>query len=429
MLARSRSPWLLSVVLCALSLCALLVRANPAAAQVPGALESSEAVSWHAGLTERGPDAGITLPDVIEPVPLDQAGAIAAHSCDQVRFTDHYELILTDAHLISGGTGTRLCLVWDDRWGSYLAILLNHRTAEEFRDAKGQLQPLLALVGVDSCEVAFWTVLETALRQTLSLRDRQDAGRRCEPEVIAHGPLSEARTAETRDAIARAVAWGEETYRWPLTWPLRLHLYDDHDAFVEGVRREAGNEIANAQSLSITYGVTTMIANGMMGVLLDASSLPRAGDLAMLTAHEYAHIAQTGALGSPRALPFFAYEGGAEYFASLVVGPDAPPLVGRFRAALADERSGRAVPLTELLTAPRASDPRRLSAGYSRGYAAMRFLAARWGPDAFSETMLAAADSPPARYLEALARVTGLPLDAFDRALGLWLREQVNDEG
>jgi hypothetical protein len=146
----------------------------------------------------------------------------------------------------------------------------------------------------------------------------------------------------------------------------------------------------------------------------------------MLVAHEFAHVAQAGLLGHPDFLPFFAIEGGAEYFASLVVGPEQKNLAGRFREAVADERAGRTVPLRELIAEPREDDRARVAASYARGYAAMRFLTARWGTESFTRLHRDNVDGDPERFLGAMARLTGLSLDDFDRELAAYLIAQTS---
>jgi hypothetical protein len=240
--------------------------------------------------------------------------------------------------------------------------------------------------------------------------------------VIAYGPHSAARVDEVRTWMSATVATAEAVFHWQLTWPLRVHLYDDHAAFVEGNRVEGGDPRATAQSLRTAFGRTAMSPNGMLGFLLDISRFPEPVDLAMVAAHEFAHIMQAGLLGCSCAMPFFAIEGGAEFFASLVVGPDQRDLAERWRVAVADERAGRAVPLRELIERPDPADRRRMAASYSRGYAAFRFLANRWGVDAVVQLHLDSIGGTPARFLDNLKRITGLTLDDFDNALSDELR-------
>ena len=354
------------------------------------------------------------------------AQAQAPRTCAQLRFTDRHDisLVLTDADLIAESDGSRLCLLFDPRWDSYSVWLLNHASVEEFRHTKAQFQPVLDAAGIDLCRIGFWTTVDTALRRQIALRDRQDAGRPCEPELIAHGPKSEQRIEEVRAAIATIRAAGEQTFRWPLTWPLRVHLYDDHDSFVTGVRREGGDDEVTRQRLETVFARAGIIANGMYGFMVDTARFRRAVDVTMVVAHEYTHMAQAGVLGCTCYLPWFAIEGGAEYFASLVVGSEQRDLAGRFRDAVREDRAGRAVPLRELVRRPRDDDQRRSFAGYTRGYAAMRFLTLRWGAESFTHLHLENVEGSPNRFVEAMERLTGLSLDAFDQELSAYLRSQ-----
>jgi hypothetical protein len=347
---------------------------------------------------------------------LEQAQPV--RSCDQVQAGEGASLVP-----LPGADESRACLFWSERWQSYSAYLINQRSIDEFRRTKERVQPLLADAGIDLCRVAAWSAVETSVRRTMTVADRQDAGQRCRPEVIAHGTQSGKRVEEMQSWMDASVGRGEEVFQWSLTWPLRVHLYDDHRAFVQGNRVEGGDPGTTERSLANAFGRTVMSPNGMLGFLLDASRFPGPADLGMVTAHEYAHIIQTGLLGGNGALPWFAVEGGAEYFASLVVGPDQADLVERLRVAVADERSGRAVPLHELIRRPDPADQRRGAAAYSRGYAAFRFLAEHWGAAAFAELHIENIGGSPSRFLEHLKRITGLTLDDFDAALSDYLRE------
>jgi hypothetical protein len=350
-----------------------------------------------------------------EPPALEQAQPM--RSCAQVPAGEDVRPVT-----LPGADESGACLFWSERWQSYSAYLINQRSIDEFRRTKERLQPLLADAGIDLCRVAAWSAVETSVRRTMTIADRQDAGRRCRPEVVAHGPQSEKRVDDMQAAMDAAVARGEDVFQWSLTWPLRVHLYDDHRAFVQGNRTEGGDQRVTERSLANAFGRTVMNPNGMLGFLLDASRFPGPADLGMVAAHEYAHIIQTGLSGGSSALPWFAVEGGAEYFASLVVGPDQPDLVERLRVATADERSGRAVPLREVIRRPDPADQRRSAAAYSRGYAAFRFLADHWGADAFGELYTQNIGGSPSRFLDHLKRITGLSLDDFDAALSDYLR-------
>ncbi len=352
-----------------------------------------------------------------------QAGPAA--DCWNLTFGDvegsRLRLVLTDADVMAGGDGTRGCVFHDARWDSYGVILLNQGSIAEFRRTKSQLQPLFVEAGVDPCRIAFWTTPATSLQRQITLQDRNDTGYYCMPEVISHGPNSDRRIDEVHASADVSVVMAESVFGWPFTWPVRVHLYDNHEDFVNGKRIEGGDERANSQTLEFAFGVTTILDNGMVGVLVDVSRFPEPIDLRMLLAHEFAHVAQAGLLGDTSALPFFAVEGGAEYLASLVVGPDQHDLADRFHTAVVDESRGNAVPLRQLIAQPSASDQRLTSAAYSRGYAAMRFLTDRWGRDAFTRLHRENVGGTPQRFTQNLTRLTGMSLDEFDRELRKWL--------
>jgi hypothetical protein len=372
------------------------------------------------------PDVPPAADGLLAPTPPIEGQPRSATTCDGLtNATDQDDqLVLTDADLEPGATGSRLCLYWDGRWASYFVVLINQRTLAEFRATKARLQPLLAAAGIDLCLVAFWTAPESAIQRGMSAADRQDAGRRCEPVIITHGPLGGQMAEELREALAAAAGTAERLMDWPLTWPIRAHVYDDHDTFVRGAVEEGGNSRATPQSLQNVRGMAGIIANGMRGFLVDASGFTNPRGLQALIAHEYFHIVQAAVLGCTCNGPFWAIEGGAEYFAALVAGAEERSLVRRYQAAASDEYTGQAVPLTQLRRQPPESDRTRTLAAYTRGYAAFRFLALTWGEDAFARLHRAPGPGSVNDYLDLLAAITGLSLDDFDTALGAFLREE-----
>ncbi|MGD9890885.1 MAG: hypothetical protein AB7R89_02250 [Dehalococcoidia bacterium] len=352
-----------------------------------------------------------------------------AADCWHLTFSDieasRLQLILTDVDMLAGGDGTRACVFQDARWNSYGVILLNQQSIGEFRRTKAQLQPLIVNAGVDPCQIAFWTTPATAVQQQMTLHDRNDAARYCVPEVISHGPSSERRVAEVRASTDASVLAAESALGWLFTWPVRVHLYDSHEDFVNGKRIEGGDDQTNGESLEFSYGLTTLLDNGMVGILIDTSRFPEPIDLRMLLAHEVAHVAQAGLLGDTGTLPFFVHEGGAEYIASLVVGGDQRDLADRLHTALVNELRGEAIPLRDLIARPGSSDLALASAAYSRGYAAMLFLTERWGLDSFTRLHQENVGGTPELFIQNLARVTAMSLDEFERELRAWLRGQV----
>jgi hypothetical protein len=211
-------------------------------------------------------------------------------------------------------------------------------------------------------------------------------------------------------------------FDWELSWPVRIHIYDNLDAYVTGNRDEGGDESASRETLEDVPGITgAPMANGGFGQLINLEELRDPADLRRVLTHEFAHVVQAGVLGDPDDLPFFVVEGGAEYFASLIVGPEHGGLVRRFREAMSDERTNQAVPLREIVRAPNPNDGNRFSASYSRGYAAMRFLVAEWGQESFVRLHRENIGGTPERFIEALSRLTGKSLDGFDADLRRYL--------
>lgn len=389
---------------------------------IPATARADEPIPQDGGITN------VTLQDLDgwQNAPYSQMQP--ARSCDALTVEpeepDRFQLILTDADLIAEGDGSRLCLFFDSRWGSYAAVLLNQRTIDEFRRTKADLLPLVTEAGIDPCAIAIWTAPESAIQARSTRADRNGTAYICSPLIYSHGRVSDGTAAEAQASFEVSIRAAEEVFGWQLTMPIRVHLYDSHEALVEGKREEGGDDRAATRNYDSVYGITTLLDNGMVGILVDASNFPDPNDLRMLIAHEYAHIAQAGLLGNPNVLPFFVAEGGAEYFASLVIGADQRYLSERFWSAVADERAGEAVPLRELVDTPDDDDRRRALAAYSRGYAAMRFLTENWGRDSFTQLHQANIGGTPQRFIDNLTRLTGLSLDAFDRELRRWLLAQ-----
>ena len=395
---------------------------GPAAGWPPP--QSLVAADYGAQIGERDAWLDLTAEDPTAWWDATVASSQPAPHCSDIRFNDvsatEVSLAHTDADLIAESDGSRLCIFFDARWDTYSAWMLSPRSIEEFRETKAQLQPLLSSIGIDACRIAFWNSLDRQVRRQVTLDDRHDAGRECAPEVTTHGPHSGARRGEVESGFSASVAKAEEIFGWRLSWPLRIHAYDTQNDFVAGVRREGGDTSSPANVLASVNGTTTILASGHFGFLLNLSRMPAVQDLHRLVAHEFAHVAQSGALGDADSLPFFVIEGGADYFASLLVGTDHPILVGRFRSAIADERTGHTFPLRELVDVPDDDDP-RYDAAYTRGYASMRFLTARWGAESFIRLHRENVGGNHQRFLEAMARLTNMSLDAFDGELRSYL--------
>lgn len=333
-------------------------------------------------------------------------------------FTDP-ELVLTDAQMFAGSPGNRVCVFWDRLWRVYGVYPLNHRSLDEFRETKSAILPRMEEAGIDVCRIAYFQpVGRGATNQNLW----HDVGRRCEAEIVAHGSRSERRLDEVRVSLAAAQARTEELLGWPLSWPLRIHVYDNKDDYVEGIRVDAGANVPEYKAKQ-SAGMAITQPDRITAIALDISGFPTQDDMTELVAHEYHHIAQNAVLGASSTLPYFVKEGGAEYFASLVVGADQRGLRILFQKAVDDERAKKAKPLSMLIMDFGAVSPE----AYSRGYAAMRFLVARWGEEAFLQLYMDNIDGTANQYLLNMTRVTNMTLDEFDRELNAWLRSFPSD--
>jgi hypothetical protein len=134
--------------------------------------------------------------------------------------------------------------------------------------------------------------------------------------------------------------------------------------------------------------------------------------------HQYFHVVQGGVIGSPWYLPEFVDVGAADYFAMQVLGERHPAFSIMFQAAVADALSGRADPLSKHV---KPGNPNG-SSSYLRGFVAMRYLADRWGANAWIDLMWQNVDGNANNYLFNFSRLTGLTVDEFDRDMNEWLR-------
>ena len=149
-------------------------------------------------------------------------------------------------------------------------------------------------------------------------------------------------------------------------------------------------------------------------------------------AHEWTHVAQGGLSTRLDTTPHWFQEGQAEYQEARRGGYKG----GNLLRAIHDQRSGAAVSLLELGTtaqwnAMEASGKESL--GYSRGYAAVRYLAQLYGFDATTD-LLRRSRQDQRSFWELLKERTGLDPDAFDRRIseylqGFALRQSESESG
>lgn len=325
---------------------------------------------------------------------------------------------LADTSLVTavpepGGAGARACVFLDRQTEQPHAWLLTPATVDQFRAVKGDVAGLLAERGVDPCALMFWSSVSNAVQSGLNFADAHDAGRACDPVVEARGSRGEAQAAVVRAALADAMRAADEQFGWRLTWPLQVQVWDDDT----GIRNRGQVTMPEAINAAGEAGVTSVGTYSRTRILLDLSKIDTEEELRAVVVHEYGHIVQHGITGCTCNLPFWAVEGGAEYFASLVVGPRSPALADRFQEARDRVRTSQARPLASL------ADQQTVDAlqSYSRGYAAMQFLADRWSGDAVVRLLRDNVDGSAARYQAALEATTGMSPDGFDSALNDWL--------
>lgn len=149
-------------------------------------------------------------------------------------------------------------------------------------------------------------------------------------------------------------------------------------------------------------------------------------------AHEWTHVAQGGLSLRPDLTPHWFQEGQAEYQEARRGGYKG----GTLLRAIHDQRSGVAVSLLDLGTSAQWNAMEatgKESLGYSRGYAAVRYLAQLYGFDATTD-LLRRSRQEQSTFWSLLKDRTGLEPDAFDRRIGEYLqgfslRQSESDSG
>jgi hypothetical protein len=330
-------------------------------------------------------------------------------------FTDPI-FIMSDAEILPGSNGARVCVYWDLLAEAYSVHLINQRDADQWRATKAQFLPLLEGAGVNPCQIGFFSPVTRDVIKGTNFNDYHDVGRTCDPEVIAHGPKAEARLGEMQAALDAARAKAEELFGWRNSWPLRVFLYDDELAFSEGTRadgRYPRGEPANSKAASRSI----FNSEFMTVITVDLKKLENQELLSWMTAKQYFYVVQGGVIGSPWFLPEFVTVGSADYFAMQTLGEDHPAFAIMFQLAVAEALSGRADPLSRHVRAAGNG-----GSGYLRGFVAMRYLDYRWGPHAWINLMFDNVNGSPDRYLFNFSRLTELTVDEFDRDMNEWLR-------
>lgn len=352
------------------------------------------------------------------PNDLVQRGAVTCDSLTSTIAKGGYTdpvLVLTDAGLLAGSSGQRLCIFWDNLADSYAIYSINNRNGAHFRETKAELLPLVIAAGVDPCQIAYWSPTVSTVQRATHFGDWHDVGTVCEPVIKGYGPKSEARVDEVRAAIDRSRTKAEELFGWSLTWPIRVYLYDTEDRYRDGVLADGRLSAAGVDKR--TAGVAITHADYFTVVAIDLSKVEKPEHLATIVAHEFGHVAQSGVLGCTCFLPSWAVEGGADFFASLVE-PDSMWLKIRFQLAVEEIHAAKYTPLSRL--ARNTNYP--TLAAYTRGHAAYRYLEHRWGEGVYARLYLENAGGTPDLFLRNMSQLTGLTIDEFDRDMNEWLR-------
>ena len=320
-------------------------------------------------------------------------------------------------------TGIPVCIFEDIKTKGPTVWLLDAPDRTAIAEQKAVLTPVLAEAGIDPCRIVYWQTVSARGMVKLDGLDHHDTLMRCEPELIAHGPESARRLEVVRAAMREAMAKGEEVFGWPGRLPLEVHVWDDNT----GLRGHGVGDTALHPHGGVVHvhherlaGIAVTSGTSMSEIVLDLSILTTDEALRKTVAHEYGHILQFVTTGDTENTPYWAIEGGADYFAMKVVGQYNHGIVNRFQEARNDARLDRALHLGKLAT-QRGSDA---LGPYVRGYAAFRFLSERWGEQWYVQLYQQNRDGSPEKYLSLLQNATGMDLDTFNRELDAWLRGQ-----
>ena len=318
---------------------------------------------------------------------------------------------------------TGFCLVSRPEEDTFTAFVLNVPAVEDFRAAKLRYADAMTSHGYDVCRVGVWRPINREERPTLTAADLLDVPVTCRPRVVARDEgaaqwLSPVRTALFPLTERTAQDYGVTPHR-----PLTVDLYTNPDSLSQATRAANPGLGVDAAAQVVREGrsLTVLSPTRGMFLLLNLTRAPDTETLQRRLAHEFMHYYQSAVGGTLDAYPTWFLEGQAEYQMGRLASLD----WDRRADAARRERGGIAPRLTELVNAEAwlAVETRSGSdAVYSRAHSAVSYLVDRWGFDASVRLLQAGSDTDPGRFDLVFGEITGMDLEAFDRAVGEWLR-------
>jgi hypothetical protein len=319
---------------------------------------------------------------------------------------------------------TRFCLVARPEEDTFTAFVLNVPTVEDFRAAKLLFAGAMTGNGYDVCRVGVWRPINRDERPSLNAADQLDVPAACIPRVVARDAGAALWISPVLTALLPLTERTAEEFGFAAHRPLTVDLYTDPAALAAAARAVNASLDPETAAQVVREGRSLTVLTPTRGVfmLLNLTRAPDTETLQRRLAHEYTHFFQSAAGGTLDAYPTWFLEGQAEYQMGRFAGLD----WDRRADAARRERSGIAPHLTDLINAESWSGVEAQlgsDAVYSRGYSAVAFLVERWGFAASIRLLQAGSDTDPGRFDRTLAEITGMSLEAFDAALGAWLRE------
>jgi hypothetical protein len=365
------------------------------------------------GMTHPGPDVSL----VVDQGPVrasvtdgtaDRFNAGGGERCDALT-AEGLRVTFADAE------ASAFCLVEQQDAGALYVQLLNVTDAATFAARKTQTAGALASVGVDVCRVTLWWVRRDAVRARVPVTEQYASPNPCAPRITAHDSAAAWWSDFTSRTVASALEQAEREYGVRPSMPLAVHLHGSRDAYVRQVTAGQPSEDTRAR-LAETEGVTARGTIEGAWIALDTSRFSPAWPerAAFVIRHEVAHYVQTVSAGCACAFPVWFAEGLADVSAAAALGP----ITTRHLAARSAEQMGQTTPLRELGD---YTSTGTVAAVYDRGYAAVSYLAERWGAGVAGELLRRNRNGDTATFTRALTELTGMSLDDLDRAVSRWL--------
>jgi hypothetical protein len=342
-------------------------------------------------------------------------------SCQELRELG-LTVSLSDRDLTAGDE-TGFCLVSRPEEDTFTAFVVNVPTVEDFRAAKLRYADAMTSHGYDVCRVGVWRPINRDERPSLSASDLLDVPATCQPRVVARDEGAAQWLSPVRTALLPLTERTAQDYGLTPHRPLTVDLYTNSETLAQATRAANPGLGVDAAAQVVREGRSLTVLSPTRGVflLLNLTRAPDTETLQRRLAHEFMHYYQSAIGGTLDAYPTWFLEGQAEYQMGRLAGLD----WDRRADAARRERGGIAPRLTELVNAEAWSSVEARTgsdAVYSRAHSAISYLVERWGFDASVRLLHAGSDTDPARFDRVFNEITGMGLEAFDRAVGDWLR-------